>query len=44
MSLLAEKNLFTGQSETNTADEMTQILEVLEDTSTPQFYYMYGGE
>ncbi|KAF3299612.1 signal peptide peptidase SppA [Carnobacterium sp. PL12RED10] len=44
MSLLAEKNLFTSQSETNTADEMTQILEVLEDTSTPQFYYMYGGE
>lgn len=44
MSILAEKNLFTGQAETNTADEMTQILEVLEDTSTPQFYYMYGGE
>lgn len=43
-SLLTDKQLFTGQAEMNAADEMTQILEVLEDTSTPQFYYMYGGE
>ncbi len=42
--VLTENNLFTGSQEQNTADEMTQILDVLEDTSTPQFYYMYGGE
>lgn len=44
MNTLSEKNLFTGQQELSTADEMTEILDVLEDTSTPEFYYMYGGE
>jgi len=44
VGLLSKNNLFTGNEDSNVADEMTQILDVLESTSTPQFYYMYGGE
>ncbi|OYQ68131.1 signal peptide peptidase SppA [Aerococcus sp. 1KP-2016] len=44
VGLLSKNNLFTGNEASNVADEMTQILDVLESTSTPQFYYMYGGE
>ncbi|RPA62397.1 signal peptide peptidase SppA [Aerococcus agrisoli] len=44
VGMLSKNNLFTGSEDTNIADEMTQILDVLESTSTPQFYYMYGGE